>query len=60
MSPELCLSVLHGICDERLVGLDLVGVSPHYDKGITAALAAKILFEAICAVGAARIESGKQ
>jgi len=54
MFPELTLSLLSGLCDERLVGLDLVEVSPNYDSGITAALGAKILFEAISAAEAAR------
>jgi len=54
MFPDLCLSILTGLCDERLVGLDLVEVSPNYDKGVTAALGAKMLFEAISATEAAR------
>lgn len=53
MSPDLCLSILNRVCDERLVGLDLVEVSPHLDTGITATVAAKILFEAICATESA-------
>jgi len=57
MWPDLCLSILTGVCDERLIGLDVVEVSPQYDTGITAALAAKILFEAICAAEAARSKS---
>jgi len=54
MSPDLCLTILTRVCDERLMGIDLVEVSPHYDTGITAALAAKILFEAICAAESER------
>jgi len=54
MSPDLCLSLLARVCDERLIGFDVVEVSPHYDTGITAVLAAKILFEAICAAEASR------
>lgn len=57
MWPDLCLSILTGVCDEGLVGLDVVEVSPQYDTGITGALAAKILFEAICAAEAARSKS---
>ena len=57
MSPDLCLTILARVCDERLAGLDLVEVSPHYDTGITAALAAKIVFEAICAAEAGRSKS---
>jgi len=54
MFPDLSLSILSGVCDERLVGLDLVEVSPNYDNGITAALGARMLFEAISAAEAAR------
>jgi agmatinase len=57
MSPDVCLSILARACDERLAGLDLVEVSPHYDTGITAALAAKIVFEAMCAAEAGRSKS---
>lgn len=57
MWPHLFFSILTGLCDERLAGLDLVELSPTYDRGVTAALGAKILFEAICAAEAARINS---
>ncbi len=57
MSPDLCFSILSRACDERLAGIDLVEVAPHYDNGITAALAAKIVFEVISATEAARIKS---
>lgn len=57
MSPDICLSILARACDERLMGLDVAEVSPHYDSGITAALAAKILFEAVCAAEAGRSKS---
>jgi len=54
MWPDLFFTILTGICDERLVGLDLVEFSPSCDDGVTAPLAAKVLFEAICASEAAR------
>jgi len=57
MWPDLCFSLLTGVCDERLVGLDLVELSPPCDNGVTAALGAKMLFEAICASEAARSKS---
>jgi len=60
MSPDLCFSILARACDERLAGLDLVEVSPHYDNGMTAALAAKIVFEAICAAESARTKSERK
>lgn len=54
MWPDLCFSLIAGVCDERLVGLDLVELSPFCDNGVTAAVGAKVLFEAICASEAAR------
>jgi agmatinase len=60
MSPDLCFTILARACDEKLAGLDLVEVSPHYDKGITAGLAAKIIFEAICAAEAARTKTERK
>ncbi len=57
MWPDLCLSILAGVCDERLVGLDLAELSPPYDNGATAALGAKMLFEAMCSAEAARSKS---
>lgn len=58
MWPDLFFSLLAGVCDERLVGLDLVELSPPYDNGVTAVLGAKTLFEAICASEAAGGKTG--
>jgi agmatinase len=55
--PDLFFTILTALCDERLAGLDLVELSPNYDTGVTAVLAAKILFEAICAAESARRRS---
>jgi len=54
MWPDLFFTILTGLCDERLAGLDLVELSPNCDNGVTATLAAKVLFEAICAAEAER------
>ena len=48
------LDILELVCDSRVVGLDLVEVTPHYDNGVTATQAAKILFEALCCLEKAR------
>lgn len=48
LSTRAVLDVVCGLCDSRLVGLDLVEVTPPYDHGVTAIQAAKILFEALC------------
>ena len=48
--PNMLITILNSICDQRTAGIDLVEVAPQYDTGATAAQAARILFEALCAV----------
>ncbi|MEM1506868.1 MAG: agmatinase [Candidatus Bathyarchaeia archaeon] len=47
LSISMLLDILLGVCDQRLVAFDLVEVTPHYDYGITALQAAKIIFEVL-------------
>lgn len=54
LSVPVFLDVLCGVCDERVIALDLVEVTPHYDQGVTAVQAAKTLFEALCHIEKAR------
>ncbi|HML03504.1 MAG TPA: agmatinase [Candidatus Bathyarchaeia archaeon] len=54
LSPEVFFDLLEGVCDNRVIALDLVEVCPHYDSGATAALAVKTLFEALCNIEKAR------
>ncbi len=54
LSMHEFLDILCGVCNERIVTLDLVEVSPHYDQGITAVAAARIIFEALCHIKEAR------
>ena len=48
LSIRTLLDILSGICDERILGFDVVEVTPHYDRGSTAIQAAKIIFEILC------------
>lgn len=48
------LDLLQQVCDKRVVGVDLVEVAPHYDRGVTAIQAAKALFEVLCFLEKAR------
>jgi agmatinase len=48
------LDLLGAVCDSRVVGIDLVEVAPHYDRGLTATQAAKTLFEVLCCLEKAR------
>jgi agmatinase len=43
------LDILNAVVDERVVGFDVVEVSPPYDNGSTAAVASKLVFE-ICSM----------
>ena len=52
-TPTL-LDLLEAVCDSRVVGLDLVEVAPHYDRGLTAIQAAKTIFEVLCCLEKAR------
>jgi agmatinase len=50
LSTNILLNILSDVCDQRVVALDLVEVTPNYDNGITAIQAARILFEALCSL----------
>ncbi len=54
LDTSTLLDILEQVCDSRVVGLDLVEVAPHYDRGVTATQAAKILFETLCCLEKAR------
>jgi agmatinase len=49
ISTTALLDLLHEVVDGRVVGFDLVEVSPPYDNGSTAAVGSKIIFE-ICSM----------
>jgi agmatinase len=44
LSPNTLLNILQPLCDQKIVGFDLVELSPHYDYGISAIQAAHIIF----------------
>ncbi len=48
------LDILCALCDKRVVGLDVVEVAPNYDQGVSAVQAAKVVFEALCALEKSR------
>ncbi len=47
LSTHALLDLLHCVCDRRVVAFDLVEVAPHYDMGVTAIQAARIIFEVL-------------
>jgi agmatinase len=54
LEPHVLLDILCGVCDERVIGVDVVEVAPHYDEGMSAIQAAKIVCEMLCAIEKSR------
>jgi agmatinase len=48
LEPHTLLNILCGLCDKRVVGFDVLEVAPDYDQGISAIMAAKVIFEVLC------------
>jgi agmatinase len=48
------LDILCALCDKRVVGFDVLEVTPNYDQGVTAIQAAKVAFEVLCALEKSR------
>lgn len=48
LSPNQVLRIISSVVDRRSAGLDVVELSPPYDQGQTASLAARIFFEYCC------------
>jgi agmatinase len=44
------LDILCALCDNRVVGFDVVEVAPNYDFGASAVQAAKVVFEVLCSL----------
>jgi len=44
------IEIACGLCDERIIGFDVLEVAPVYDQGVSAAVAAKIMFEILCQI----------
>jgi len=54
LCPNVLLSLLQEVCTRNVIAVDLTEVTPHYDTGVTAVQAAKILFESLCYIEARR------
>ena len=50
------LDLILPLCTERLVGFDVVELVPPYDQGVSATVAAKVLFEMLCQIEKSKIE----
>lgn len=58
LDPACLLDILGAICDKRVVGFDLLEISPSYDQGVSAAVAAKVIFEMLCSIEKSRSAKG--
>jgi agmatinase len=54
LEPHCLLGILGEICDKRVVGFDVLEVTPSYDQGISAIQAAKAIFEILCSMEKSR------
>jgi agmatinase len=54
LETHMLLDVLCALCDKRVVGFDVVEVAPVYDQGVSAVVAAKVMFEVLCQLEKAR------
>lgn len=42
------LDIACALCDKRVIGFDVLEVAPIYDQGVSAVVAAKVMFEMLC------------
>ena len=49
------LDIVCGLCDERVVGFDVLEVAPVYDQGVSAIVASKVMFEMLCQLEKSRL-----
>jgi agmatinase len=54
LAPDELITLAMAVANERMIGFDFVEVCPHYDFGITAVAAARIMFEVIAQAEKAR------
>jgi len=59
LEPYTLLDIACGICDDRLLGFDVVEIAPDYDRGTSAVQAAKTIFELLCSLEKSR-KSGRK
>ncbi len=55
ITPTAFLDIATALCDKRVLGFDVLEIAPAYDQGVSAAVAAKVTFELLCALEKARI-----
>jgi agmatinase len=59
LKPHTLLDILCSVCDKRVIGFDVVEIAPNYDQGISAIVAAKVIFEVLCHLEKSRVGGTK-
>jgi len=54
IETHVLIDILSAVCDERVIGFDLVEIAPNYDQGVSAIQAAKVMFEVLCSLEKSR------
>ncbi len=55
ISTSTLLDIVCGLCDKRVVGFDVLEIAPMFDQGVSAIVAAKVIFEILCQLEKSRI-----
>ena len=55
INPTALLDISCALCDKRVIGFDLLEIVPTYDQGVSAIVAAKVMFEIL-----SQLEKSKQ
>jgi agmatinase len=48
LGTNTLLDILESVCDNRVLGFDVLEVAPNYDQGVSAIQAARIICEMLC------------
>jgi agmatinase len=48
LETTVLLDMLESVCDNRVIGFDVLEIAPNYDQGVSAIQAAKVMFELLC------------
>jgi agmatinase len=54
LETNVLLDMLENVCDNRVVGFDVLEIAPNYDQGVSAIQAAKVIFELLCSLEKSR------
>jgi agmatinase len=57
LETHVLLDLLETVCDDRVIGFDVLEVAPNYDQGVSAIQAAKVIFETLCFLEKSRLQS---